>query len=176
MNSGSGEAHVVEPNLISLLDLVMQLLMFFIMCVTFVTDQAAAEISLPDSQAAAPIEDKDTNVQIVNIRPFNTNDPGLIAKYSGNPKYLEEMGKRFQPGQVYVIVSGQDPMSIGSFRNWLRDQHNRATMAMGQVKKSIDTTIIIRAHKDTDYKDVYNVLELCRNQGYSQLVVRVLKV
>lgn len=49
-------------------------------------------------------------------------------------------------------------------------------MAMGQVKKSIDTTIIIRAHKDTDYKDVYNVLELCRNQGYSQLVVRVLKV
>lgn len=45
MNSGSGEAHVVEPNLISLLDLVMQLLMFFIMCVTFVTDQAAAEIS-----------------------------------------------------------------------------------------------------------------------------------
>ena len=55
MNSGSGEALVVEPNLISLLDLVMQLLMFFIMCVTFVTDQAAAEISLPDSQAAAPI-------------------------------------------------------------------------------------------------------------------------
>lgn len=93
MNSGSGDAHVVEPNLISLLDLVMQLLMFFIMCVTFVTDQSAAEISLPDSQAAAPIEDKDTNVQIVNIRPFNSNDPGLIAKYSGNPKYLEEMGE-----------------------------------------------------------------------------------
>ncbi len=176
MNSGGGEAHVVEPNLISLLDLVMQLLMFFIMCVTFVTDQSAAEISLPDSQAAAPLEDKDTNVQIVNIRPFNSNDPSLIAKYSGNPKYLEEMSRKFLPGQVYVIVSGQDPMPVGSFRNWLRDQHNRAVMAQGAAVKPIDTTIIIRAHRDTDYRDVYSVLELCRNQGYTQLVVRVLKV
>lgn len=177
MSSGSAGADVVEPNLTSLLDLVMQLLMFFIMCVNFVSNQAAAEISLPDSQAAAPLEDKNTDTIFVNIRPFNSSDPVLIGKYSENPNYLQKLGEKFRPGQVYVIISGQEPMSVGSFRNWLRDQHSRAVLEKGGDKNSkLDTTVIIRAHRETDYKDVYEVMETCRNQGYNQLLVRVLKV
>ncbi len=177
MSSGSAGADVVEPNLTSLLDLVMQLLMFFIMCVNFVSNQAAAEIALPDSQAAAPLEDKNTDALFVNIRPFNSSDPILIGKYSENPKYLEKLSEKFQPGQVYVIINGQEPMSLGSFRNWLRDQRSRAILEKGGDKDSkLDTIIIIRAHRETDYKDVYEVMETCRNQGYNQLFVRVLKV
>lgn len=177
MSSGNSGADVVEPNLTSLLDLVMQLLMFFIMCVNFVSNQAAAEIALPDSQAAAPLEDKNTDAIFVNIRPFNSLDPVLINKYSENPNYLKKLGEKFRPGQVYVIINGQEPMSIGSFRNWLRDQHSRAVLEKGGGKEAkIETTVIIRSHRETDYKDVYEVMETCRNQGYNQLLVRVLKV
>jgi biopolymer transport protein ExbD len=101
----------------------------------------------------------------------------LIGKYSENPKYLEKLSEKFQPGQVYVIINGQEPMSVGSFRNWLRDQRSRAILEKGGDKDSkLDTIIIIRAHRETDYKYVYEVMETCRNQGYNQLFVRVLKV
>lgn len=53
MSSGSGN-DVVEPNLTPLLDLVMQLLMFFIICVRFVTDQVKQEIQVPVNQEARP--------------------------------------------------------------------------------------------------------------------------
>lgn len=173
MSSGNAGADVVEPNLTSLLDLVMQLLMFFIMCVNFVANQSAAEISLPDSQAAAPLDDQNTDALFLNIRPFNSLDKVLVDKYSENPGELERLGQKFRPGQIYVSVLGQEPMSLGSFRVWLRDQYQRQSL---EKNGKVNTTIIIRAHRETDYKDVYDVLELCRAQGYAQLVVRVLKV
>jgi len=55
MSSASGSGNdVVEPNLTPLLDLVMQLLMFFIICVRFVTDQVKQEIQVPVNQEARP--------------------------------------------------------------------------------------------------------------------------
>jgi len=172
MSSASAGSDVVEPNLTSLLDLVMQLLMFFIMCVNFVENQTAAEISLPDSQAAAPLDDGNTDTLFLNIRPFNSQDPILVAKYAENPAELTKMAEKFRPGQVYVGILGQEPMSIGAFRLWLREQFRRQSLEKGG---KVNTTIIIRAHRETEYKDVYDVMEICRSQGYPQLLVRVLK-
>jgi biopolymer transport protein ExbD len=173
MSSSNVAADVVEPNLTSLLDLVMQLLMFFIMCVNFVANQSAAEISLPDSQAAAPLDDQNADALFLNIRPFHAQDPVLVNKYSENPGELEKLGQKFRPGQVYISILGQEPMALGALRIWLRDQYQRQVL---EKNGKVNTAIIIRAHRETDYKDVYDVMELCRAQGYTQLIVRVLKV
>src|SRR5262245_66628717 len=44
-----------EPNLVPLLDLVLQLIMFFVMCANFVMEENDQTIKLPVSQQAKPI-------------------------------------------------------------------------------------------------------------------------
>src|SRR6202012_2545068 len=55
MSHGGGD-DVAEPDLTPLLDLVLQLLMFFIINVNFVSEQVSADIKLPSSESARPIE------------------------------------------------------------------------------------------------------------------------
>ena len=55
-HGGGGEGHVAEPNLTPLLDVVLQLLMFFMMCVNFVNEQVNEDIKLPRSQAVKPMD------------------------------------------------------------------------------------------------------------------------
>ncbi|MFN6050729.1 MAG: ExbD/TolR family protein, partial [Planctomycetia bacterium] len=48
-HGGSSDGGNMEPNLTPLLDVVLQLLMFFMMCVNFVTNQVSEDIILPES-------------------------------------------------------------------------------------------------------------------------------
>ena len=50
MSHGSTEK--CEPNLTPLLDLVLQLVMFFMLCANFVVEQTSDKIKLPEAEAA----------------------------------------------------------------------------------------------------------------------------
>src|SRR6516162_11643096 len=63
-----------EPNLTPLLDVVLQLLMFFMMCVNFVSEQVTEDIRLPQSQAVKPMDKADTDVLFINLKPFDLKD------------------------------------------------------------------------------------------------------
>ena len=68
MSSASGSGHdVVEPNLTPLLDLVMQLPMFFIICVRLVTDQVQQEIQVPVNQEASPASKVADQPNVLNL-------------------------------------------------------------------------------------------------------------
>src|SRR5262252_4404922 len=54
-HGGGGSSSEVDPNLTPLLDLVLQLLMFFIINVNFVSEQVNPDIVLPPSQSARPM-------------------------------------------------------------------------------------------------------------------------
>ena len=51
----SSIADHVDPDLTPMLDVVMQLLMYFILCVNFVNEEVSSDISLPDGQTARPL-------------------------------------------------------------------------------------------------------------------------
>src|SRR5262245_55734238 len=51
-----------EPNLVPLLDLVLQLVMFFMMCANFVMEENDQSIKLPHSQQAKPLADTGPDV------------------------------------------------------------------------------------------------------------------
>src|ERR1700681_1059144 len=63
----TGDDFRAEPNLIPLLDLVFQLLMFFIVCVNFVTQQVNEKIKLPDMQSARPMDKRETDLLYLNL-------------------------------------------------------------------------------------------------------------
>ncbi len=136
MSHGGGGGEVVEPNLTPLLDLVMQLLMFFIICVRFVTDQVKAEIQVPDNQEARrPAKGVDTPI-ILNmiawdptvLRFIGPEKAGLKAQL-GDARYLEVerlfnlfkgsaqeiaiANETFKPGEAMVVTQGKtDPLYL----------------------------------------------------------------
>src|SRR5436190_18809813 len=54
-HGGSSDGGACEPNMTPLLDLVLQILMFFIVTVNFATAEDAGNVELPDSQTARPL-------------------------------------------------------------------------------------------------------------------------
>lgn len=55
------------PDLTAMLDVVMQMLLYFIMCARLINEQTTADIKLPVSQAAKPMAKGEGEVVFVNV-------------------------------------------------------------------------------------------------------------
>lgn len=143
-HGGSGLDDKCDPNLTPLLDVVLQLLMFFMMCVNFVTEQVNEEIKLPYAQSARPMDKGDQDVLFLN------------------------MDAR---GQL-LVLGKEEPLNLLKTKYYLKRHYEDA------VKQSPDgkvrTVIVIRAHKDADYSQVYQVLQMCKAEGFRKLSLRAM--
>src|SRR5229473_3336986 len=64
------EANIkAEPNLVPLLDLIFQLIMFFMICVNFVSEQVNESIVLPTAQSARAMDKGEVEVLVLNMLP-----------------------------------------------------------------------------------------------------------
>ena len=105
--TGGDSAHS-EPNLTPLLDVVLQLLMFFMMCVNFVNEQVNEDIRLPKSQAVKPMDKADTDVLFINLKPFSFKDFQDRLPYDT----LLRVQNRFQEGDECILVPGKEPIIL----------------------------------------------------------------
>src|SRR4051812_32772538 len=67
MSHGSSSSEKCEPNLVPLLDLVLQLVMFFMVCANFVMEQVNEAIKLPAALAAKPLAPNDPETLYLNV-------------------------------------------------------------------------------------------------------------
>src|SRR5215468_5358128 len=67
MHGASTNEIKAEPNLVPLLDLVFQLIMFFMVCVNFVSQQVNEDIKLPVAQSARPMDKTEVDVLFLNV-------------------------------------------------------------------------------------------------------------
>jgi biopolymer transport protein ExbD len=67
MSHGGGSDDNAEPDLTAMLDVVMQLLMYFIMCANFIAQENTADIQLPLASAARPLTRDDDDVIFLNV-------------------------------------------------------------------------------------------------------------
>src|SRR2546423_9157876 len=56
-----------DPNLTPLLDLVLQLVMFFMLVATFVMEDLSDKVKLPVASQAKPLTAKDTKITYLNV-------------------------------------------------------------------------------------------------------------
>jgi biopolymer transport protein ExbD len=150
MSHGESGASKAEPNLTPLLDMVLQLLMFFMMCVNFVTRQVNENIQLPVMQSAKPMDKRETDLLYLNL----TAD-----------------------GHLEVV--GQQPLTrLSDMRAYLRTQASdlrRLAREKGVADwEKLKTMVILRADKAVDYKTVFQVLEMCKTAGYQRFQVRAM--
>src|SRR5947199_3423702 len=147
MTHGVGsEGSKADPNLTPLLDVVLQLLMFFMMCVNFVSEQVNQSIVLPVSQSARPMDKSEVAVLFLNVdRLGNLIVPGHDSLTS-----REQIGYYLR--QQYADAERTDRLSGGK----------------GEVK----TAVVIRADQNATYQQIYDVLQICKQVGYGKLHLR----
>jgi len=151
---------------------VLQLLMFFMMCVNFVREQVSEEVVLPDSVSAMPMDKTENDFFFLNLMPFRAAD---FRDRGVKPEAIEQLKRKFNEGDpcVKVMVAGQDeyksPRELRGLLKQMYEDDERNTKG-GKVRRAL----IIRAHKDTDYEFVYDLLSTCKSVGYTNLKLRAM--
>jgi biopolymer transport protein ExbD len=138
-----------EPNLIPMLDLVLQLIMFFIVCVSFkAQDYNSKDVQLPVAQSARTLE-------------RSGDDPVFLN--------MNEKGE--------LLVVGRDPLKTQSeIKGYLLREHDFAErLAKERGDKKIRTVIVIRAHRGVDWGQGYQLLHLCKDAGFTKLQLRAVQ-
>ena len=146
--SASAEASEGEPNLTPLLDVVLQLIMFFMITVNFVrTEHLPPEIVLPVAQTAVPLDNTAEDYEYLNI----DKDGKLV----GGREELKT------PEMIKAFLVGQ------------REDKERIARARGR-KGEISLVVVLRAHQDARYQQVWDVLHSCTKAGLKRWQIRVM--
>jgi biopolymer transport protein ExbD len=154
-SAGQGEGKL-EVNLTPLLDLVLQLIMFFMLTVNFVRiDQVSDEVVLPVVQTAMPIRVSADDFVYVSI---NKDDTYLS---SGKRLFNKETVEK------YVRQRKQELDGIARARAE-REGKKYSALTSGTVG-------VVRAHKDASWGAVDDVLQAFVKAGYTRHQLRVLK-
>jgi biopolymer transport protein ExbD len=142
-----------EPNLTPLLDVVLQLVMFFMLCANFVMDQVNETVKLPDAIAAKAVDRDADNFVILNV-----DAAGRVLIGNTDPQVLDT------PGKVRSYLQQQ-----------VRFDQARTKPADWAAKKG-RSVVILRADQRCRYRMVHDILEACRQVGYTNLQLRVTQV
>jgi biopolymer transport protein ExbD len=162
----TGGSVAAEPNLTPLLDVVLQLLMFFMMCVNFVTEQVNEDVKLPGSQSAKPMMKDGVDALVINLQPYHAEEQARSAKF----KPIELA--KFHEGEAMASALLKPPFKMTELTSFLKQYYQDA----GRISKDgkVRTVIILRAHRDSQYDDVYRVLQMCKTIGYHDLHLRAI--
>jgi biopolymer transport protein ExbD len=147
---GHGADSNAEPNLVPLLDLVLQLVMFFMMVAQFaVMEQTDQAIKLPQASQAQPIPEEGLGPDVIFLG---------ITK------------------QGEVKVAGRPPMSNEEeVVVFLKQAHAAAEERGKKERRDIQPLVVIRADENADFAQVYKVMRRCQEAGLLKLQLRALQ-
>ena len=138
---------VADPNLTPLLDVVLQLIMFFMITVSFVQSEALnEEVDLPSAQAAVPLDATGEDYIFLNM-----NQKGKL---------------------VGVVEDINNEIKLKAFLQRERDIRQRAAEEKGK-KGEVNIVVVLRADRNARYADVWSVLDMCSKAGYKRWQLRV---
>jgi biopolymer transport protein ExbD len=147
MSHGSTEK--CEPNFTPLLDLVLQLVMFFMVCANFVLEQTSVEIKLPQAIAAKALEKSEEDVVYLNV-----NEQGIV---------------RLTPDQREGDIDSLD--NEIQVRDYMGRQAEREKKRTGKDRPQ--ATLILRVDHRTPFENTYAIMRACRLAGYQKVQLRV---
>jgi biopolymer transport protein ExbD len=180
----------MEVNLTPLLDLVLQLIMFFLACINFAADQASSNVQLPLSISATELQPKtEQDYILINIelvrkdrlapdgQPIRTPD-GKAVRDPVEPRTFKF---RIHGGADITFLDRPDQKAVGlgramnRMKDLARDLRFRIA-ARDNVKvesiKEIKVPIIVRGDVETEYTMIYQLIQQCKNAGFNRIELR----
>jgi biopolymer transport protein ExbD len=142
----SGGANA-SPNLTPLLDLVLQLIMFFMITIDFVQrDRMNPEVDLPVSQKAMPLDRGPAHYLFLNIN---------------------------REGKLIGPAEGMDaPSKLKLFLYREKERLERDARAEG-MNGEVPVVVVVRADKGATYRDIFRVVRQCSDAGLTRWQWRV---
>ena len=137
-----------DPNLVPLLDLVLQLIMFFMITVNFVrVEQFNDEVKLPVVQNAVVMD--------------KTADRYVFLSMN-------------KDGKLVGSAAGRDTFS--KLKAFLQEEKARIERVAREEGYSgpVKIVVVLRAHKDARYRDVWTTLKSCTEAGFRHWQMRVM--
>lgn len=138
----------VEPDLTPMLDLTFNLITFFIMVSNMSQDVYDQRVRLPVAGSAAPLAEAGTDRLVLNI-----DSEGRLL-FNERTLSTEEAVKeiRFQ-----ADLARLNAKSVGQ------------EIALGDP---LPSTVILRADRDTTFREVFTIITACQAQGYLKFDMR----
>lgn len=184
---GSSE---MDVNLTPLLDLVLQLIMFFLACINFAADQVSGNVMLPLSISATEIQPKTEqeyimiNIELVrkdrlmpNGEPMKTSDGKPIR----DPIDPRTFRFRILGGEDITVIErpDQEALGIGRAMNRMKLLAENLKLRMAardkvnpDTIKEIKVPVIVRADIEAKYNMIYNLIQQCKNAGFQRIELR----
>ena len=154
MSGGMISKTKAEPNLTPLLDIVFQLITFFMLVINFASDNYDQRVNLPDAGSARPVED-DTRIA----------EDRLVLNIDSEGRLLQ----------------GEHAQGIDEAIQTIRHQADLVKLGLRAAKVKFDpetgtlpTTIILRADKETNFGSVLGIIKACQSQGFRKFALKAM--
>jgi biopolymer transport protein ExbD len=142
-----------EPNLTPLLDVVFQLITFFMLVINFSTENYDQRVRLPVAESARPVEDAQ---QIAEDRLVLNIDQDGHLLINGEVQPLHRA--------IQTIKHQADLVKLN--------------LKVGGVKLDanggLPTTIVLRADKETSFASLNNLIKACQNNGFRKFALKAM--
>jgi biopolymer transport protein ExbD len=148
-----GSTSKCEPNFTPMLDMILQLVMFFMLCTNFVQEQTSEKIKLPEAIEAKSIDRFVDMVIYLNI----DKDGKVILPASGKDPKMDILTNA-QQVQTYMTA---------------RMSEYKASLKPKDRDNDKTPTVILRADKECEWKKVYDTMAACKRAKYSDVQLRV---
>jgi biopolymer transport protein ExbD len=142
-----------EPNLTPLLDVVFQLITFFMLMINFSSDNYDRRITLPVAGSARPVED-DRQV----------SEDRLVLN-------VDKDGHLLMGGEVQTLHKAVQ--SIKHQADLIKLNLKAAGKKL-DAAGSLPTTIVLRADRETSFSSVLGLIKACQAQGFRKFALKAM--
>ena len=155
MSHGPSSGGGVEVNLIPMIDIVIQLITFFLMLVNFDNSNKDERIRLPIADLAKPSE-----MDIDEPLTLSINGRGEVNTGLGD--LVDADGDSFRATMIREAHEAKKRMKAAG----------KLTKEDPSGRTPLWTTVMIRGDKDTDYGKVQRMMKICQEQGFYKFALR----
>jgi biopolymer transport protein ExbD len=142
-----------EPNLTPLLDVVFQLITFFMLVINFTSENYDQRVHLPIAGSARPVEDSQRVSEDRLVLNVDRDGHLLIG---GEAQSLTEA--------IQTIRHQADLVKLNL----------RASGGKFDPNTGLPTTIVFRADRDTTFASVMNLINACQTQGFRKFALKAM--
>ncbi len=154
MSALSSSALKAEPNLTPLLDVVFQLITFFMLVINFSNDNYDMRIKLPVAGSARPLDD-----------PGKAAEDRLVLNIDSQGQLLFN-SKILSGGQAVEQIKFEAQLA----RLNSKTANGKAVAPGGELA----TRVVIRADRDTPFAPIYSIITACQTNGFHKFDLKAM--
>jgi biopolymer transport protein ExbD len=149
MSASLSHGASAEPNLTPILDMVFQLITFFMLVINFKTAAMDLDLKLPVVGSARPVDTQGQEDLLI----LNINSQGQLRVY----------GQLVSDVTSYIANEAQASLLVA-----------RRTNQQIKSGEELPSTVVIRADKGTPFAMLNRIIETCQGSGYRKFALKAM--